>query len=62
MRSWQRGDGSVSASFRSYRVKAGEWPQAVKRLFAPAAEVPSPFRPFLTQYDTYLMKYESVKQ
>ena len=59
---WQRGDGSVSASFRIYRVKAGEWPQAVKRLFAPAAEVPSPFRPFLTQYDTYLMKYESVKQ
>ena len=50
---WQKGDPPVSATFRSYYLKAspagGGWD---------AAKVPAPFRPFKTQYDTYLSKYD----
>ena len=53
---WQPGDAPVSASFRIYRVEAAQVPS----LFAPVA-VPAPFKPFLTQYDTYLMKYNDIK-
>ncbi|MCR5680647.1 MAG: DUF4981 domain-containing protein [Prevotella sp.] len=40
--------------------KTGALPEAIHRLFLPAADVPAPFRPFATQYDTYLMKYEDI--
>ena len=54
---WQKGDKPVSATFQSYYIKADVMPEVVSRLFAPAADVPVPFRPFKTQYDTYLLKY-----
>ena len=57
---WQKGDKPVSATFRSYSIKAEAWPKAVSRLFAPAADVPAPFKPFVTQYDTYLMRYNDI--
>ena len=44
-------------SFRMYETKAGETP----RLFERPATVPAAKNPFLTQYDTYLMRYEEVK-
>ena len=53
---WRRGDGPVSASFTVYRV------ESAPRLFQSAADVPAPFRPFLTQYDTYLMRYADIKK
>ena len=57
---WQKGDKPVGATFQSYYIKADVMPEVVSRLFAPAADVPAPFRPFKTQYDTYLMKYREV--
>lgn len=57
---WQKGDKPVGATFQSYYIKADVMPEVVSRLFAPAADVPAPFRPFKTQYDTYLMKYRDV--
>lgn len=54
---WQNGDKRVGATFRSYYIKANDMPEVVSRLFMPAADVPAPFRPFKTQYDTYLLKY-----
>jgi len=57
---WKKGNMPVSATFRSYYIKADEMPQVLKRLFSPAADVPTPFRPFLTQYDTYLMRYDQI--
>ena len=59
---WKTGDGPVSATFRSYYIKGDVLPQVLKRFFSPAAVVPAPFKPFLTQYDTYLMKYYDIKQ
>jgi len=58
---WKKGDKPVGATFRSYYIKAGVMPQVLKRFFAPAADVPAPFRPFLTQYDTYLMRYDRIR-
>ena len=59
---WKPSDGPVSATFRSYYIKGDVMPQVLKRFFIPAAAVPTPFKPFLTQYDTYLMKYNDIKQ
>ena len=58
---WKKGDGPVSASYRLYRITTNQCPPSVRRLFAPAADVPAPFRPFHTQYDTYLLKYKDIK-
>lgn len=53
---WSPANGPVSASFRIYRIEASHVPS----LFAPI-DVPVPFRPFLSQYDTYLMRYNDIK-
>ena len=53
--------GTVSGEFRMYSINASDLPTTVRRLFIPAKEVPAPFRPFITQYDTYLMKYNDIK-
>jgi len=59
---WKRGDAPVSASFRLYRIEGRQMPQAVRNLFLPASQVPAPFKPFLTQYDTYLLRYTNIKE
>jgi len=56
---WTKGDPPVSASFRIYPIKADTMPEVMKQMFAPANDVPEPFKPFLTQYDTYLLRLES---
>ena len=58
---WRKGDKPVTASFRLYYIEASKMPETVKRLFMPAADVPAPLHPFVTQYDTYLMKFEEIK-
>ena len=59
---WQRGDAPVSARFQCRRIVAGQWPTAVARLFRPAQCVPAPLRPFVTQYDTYLMRFADIAE
>ena len=59
---WKAGDGPVSGKFRLYRIEAADMPQLLNRLFLPAAEVPAPFHPFETQYDTYLLRYNDILQ
>ena len=58
---WQLGDALVYGEFVIWRIEAGTLPQTVSRLFTPAAAVPAPFKPFLTQYDTYLLRYNDIK-
>ena len=50
--------GKVGARFRLYRVEAG----VVPPLFGSPSSVPAPFRPFITQYDTYLMRFADITQ
>lgn len=58
---WKPGDSPVKGCFRFYYIRGDVTPEVVKRMFVPASEVPAPFKPFLTQYDTYLMKYDDIK-
>ncbi len=53
---------SVAASFDIYRIEAGKAAQIVTNYFVHPQSIPAPFRPFMTQYDTYLMKYDIISQ
>lgn len=52
--------GTVSTDFYLYRVDARQVPQIIHDLFDHPRTIPQPFRPFVTQYDTYLMRYEDI--
>ena len=50
--------GTVKGSFRIYRVSASNWPN----LFTSPSSLLVPPSSYTTQYDTYLMKYNDIKQ
>ena len=52
--------GTISGDFYLYRTDADNIPELLKTLFVDPQTIPSPFRPFKTQYDTYLMKFDSI--
>ena len=52
--------GTVGGEFWLYRTDADKLPLLVKELFDAPCSIPAPFRPFETQYDTYLMKFEDI--
>ena len=51
-----RDAGTLTGTFRIFETKAGQQPAP----FASPASVPAAFRPFYTQYDTYLMKLDNI--
>ena len=52
--------GTVSGEFWLYRTDAGKTPKLLRTLFDAPQTIPAPFRPFETQYDTYLMKFDDI--
>ena len=52
--------GAVSADMYLYRVENSHVPQILHDLFDHPGTIAAPFRPFLTQYDTYLMRYNDI--
>ena len=52
--------GIVTGDFYLYRTDAGNMPQLLRNLFAHPQSIPAPFRPYETQYDTYLMRFEDI--
>ena len=52
--------GTVSTDFYVYSVNAADMPSILRTLFAQPQAVPAPFSPFLTQYDTYLMRFDDI--
>ena len=52
--------GTVSTDFYVYSVNAADMPSILRTLFAQPQTVPAPFSPFLTQYDTYLMRFDDI--
>lgn len=52
--------GTISGDFWLYRTDAGKMPELLKTLFVDPQTIPSPFNPFKTQYDTYLMKFDEI--
>ena len=54
--------GTIKGEFCLYCIDAHDMPQTIKDLFMDPQTVPAPFHPFETQYDTYLLKYNDIKQ
>lgn len=52
--------GTVSGEFYLYKLEAGKTPAVVRNLFENPSEIAEPFTPYLTQYDTYLMRYADI--
>lgn len=50
--------GTLQGFFRICAVKNNELPQTMSYLLSQ----PAPFKPFLTQYDTYLMRYDDITE
>ena len=50
---------TLQGSFRICAVKDNELPQAMSFLLS---QPKTPFKPFLTQYDTYLMRYDDITE
>ena len=54
--------GTIKGEFCLYYIDAHDMQQTIKDLFVNPQTVPAPFHPFETQYDTYLLKYNDIKQ
>lgn len=54
--------GTVSGDFWLYRVDAKNVPQLIHDLFDHPRTIAAPFKPFVTQYDTYLMRYNDITE
>ena len=52
--------GTVSGEFWLYHVDISSVPQLIHDLFDHPRTVPAPFSPYVTQYDTYLMRYKDI--
>ncbi len=52
----------IKGEFCLYYIDAHDMQQTIKDLFVNPQTVPASFHPFETQYDTYLLKYNDIKQ
>ncbi len=59
---WKKGDRPVGVTFQSYYIKSNVMPEILQRMFVSPGSIAAPFRPFETQYDTYLMKFDDMIQ
>lgn len=52
--------GNLEGSLVIYPLSAGKWPQSISYLFKPSKDIKGTENPFLSVYDTYLMKYSDI--
>ena len=52
--------GMKKGEFRIYDIEAGEMPEMISHFLGKPVGQMVPFRPFQTQYDTYLMRYNDI--
>ena len=52
--------GMKKGEFRIYDIEAGKMPEMISHLLGKPVGQMVPFRPFQTQYDTYLMRYNDI--
>ena len=57
---WADKSESRKCSFSMYRIKNGKLPEIANKLFSKPAYMAKPFKPFLTQYDTYLLRFDNI--
>lgn len=51
---------SVRGDFYLYLVDASTAPPIIQSLFIRPCDIPMPFHPYITQYDTYLMRFDDI--
>ena len=51
--------GEIKGSFTLYSVKGSSWSSSMKNLFVQPATI-IPYKPFLSVYDTYLLKFDDI--
>ena len=54
--------GSVGGTFFLYRIDKEQFSEKLHKWFINPSDFPEPLHPFLTQYDTYLMHFDSISQ
>jgi len=52
--------GTLAGDFRVYRINGKDGITGLPKLFLHPSGMPSPFHPFMKQYDTYLMRFDEV--
>jgi len=52
----------AAGSFCIYTINEASSSRAVQELFAHPQTIPAPFRPFKTQYDTYLLRFDQISR
>ena len=52
--------GTLAGDFRVYRINGKDGITGLPKLFLHPSVMPSPFHPFMKQYDTYLMRFDEV--
>jgi len=52
--------GTVEGEFYLCPTTAGQLPTLLGQLFERPGEIPAAFRPYATQYDTYLMRFDDI--
>ena len=52
--------GCATGDFYLYRVDARQLPAILRDLFEAPAAIAAPYRPFVTQYDTYLNRFDDI--
>lgn len=52
--------GTKSGEFYLYNVRKETMPDILKTLFSEPSNINKPFMPYLTQYDTYLMRFDDI--
>ena len=56
---WANAIGKTEGGFYLYNIKKGKVPDIIQKVFD-LENVPHSFSPFKTQYDTYLMRFDSI--
>ena len=52
--------GTFAGDFRIYRINGRDGISGLPKLFLHPSGIPSPFHPFVKQYDTYLMRFDNA--
>lgn len=54
--------GTIGGEFYLYQTDKELFDRSMRHLFIAPTDVPQPLHPYLTQYDTYLMRFEDIYQ
>lgn len=51
---------AITGTFNLYHVDGKNWDKALKDIFVLPQDVKKPYAPFISVYDTYLLKFNDI--